>query len=436
MSASLAAALPQNEKLVRQLHRNDAARPKRLGKPASLNEDAGHLSIGTANADWRQSAEPSTQGDKQKSGALNSWIVSKWFDLFFVCGLAPWLLGFVTCLVFGGREALQVSSNVAGFAQTTSTSLPVLTGAMQQTFSLAFVVASLVIGESHQFTSIIRYFTAYKDRKKSYWTGRLPFWFIYVGIFSAIAAHFDPSLVSGSWFQLLGAILQIGFVMFPVVLMQHICAQAKAIGMMYCGRQGFKFSFGERFALAITTWCLVVTGATTIAAPFGTSDGGAAVTDIVMTVRNVSLGWSLAMIWACSLLFLYRGCRRNEWLPSGAAVMWCNLAAWILVPVRELVFVWVCVPLFFHATQHWSVAWAVRRAELEKCSGITLSPGKCIWEFVTMAVPIQAVTLLVLFSPMLIGGATAGLDQTLSVEFSIFVFYLHYFADRLVWRPQ
>jgi len=377
-------------------------------------------------------AQPPTVIPAQKS----RWIVSELFDLLFVCGFAPWILGLAAYLVFG---ATPVPPVVPGEMVQAATSLPTEPGSASQAFSLAFVVASLIIGESHQFTSIIRYFTVIRNRKKSYLLSRLPFWFLYAAVISAIAVHFDSSLTSTApiswWFRALSIVFSLGFTFFPVVLMQHICAQAKAVSMIYCGKQGFKLGFGERLALSITTWSLVIAGASTIAAPFGATDAGSELSAFLESVRLGAIGGALTFVSATVLYFVHRGFLRKEWLPVGTAAIWCNLAIWLLLPVKEMLFVWLCVPLFFHATQHWSVAWSVKRAEL-KADGVSLSKGRSVWEFFRMAIPIQAVTVLVLFLPLLAGEGTTGLSQTLSVELSIFVFYIHYFADRVVWRPQ
>lgn len=382
-------------------------------------------------------AETDAQPPAQNAAEKPQWIVSEWFDLLFVCGFAPWILGIAAYLVFGSTPVPPVAPSVLVQA---ASSLPADPGSASQAFSLAFVVASLVLGESHQFASIIRYFTAIRDRKKSYLLSRLPFWFLYAAVISAIAVHFDSDLSStipaSWWFSALSEVFSLGFTFFPVVLMQHICAQAKAVSMIYCGKNGFKLGFGERLALSITTWSLVLAGASTIAAPFGVTDFGSEFSAFLVSVRIGAIGGALTFVWATVLYFVHRGFFRKEWLPVGTAAIWCNLAIWLLMPIKELLFVWLFVPLFFHATQHWSVAWSVKRAELT-AAGVSLrSPWRSVWELFRMAIPIQTVTVLVLFLPLLSGEGTTGLSQTLSVELSIFVFYIHYFADRVVWRPQ
>src|SRR5262249_37905170 len=133
--------------------------------------------------------------------------------------------------------------------------------------------ASLIIGESHQFTSIIRYFGGISRRTKGYKLQRLPFWLLYatfatVAILAEMRVPFDHpvelALVSG-----IGFVSQLSMALFPVVLMQHFTAQAKAIGLVYCGMHGYKLSRLESFVLSFTAWLLVIAGGFALAMPFG-----------------------------------------------------------------------------------------------------------------------------------------------------------------------
>lgn len=433
MSSGLASDLPRVKRFKGPLA--DELRVLSRSEPSQRKQHAGlPFAEPIVTGEKVVPAETDPQPPAEIPAPRSRWLVSEWFDLLFVCGFAPWILGLAASLVFG---ATPVPPLVPSEIVQSTSALPVESGATQQAFSLAFVVASLVLGESHQFTSIIRYFTAIRNRKKSYWLTRLPFWFLYAAVITGIAVHFDRdlTLIAPVWLSALSAVFSLGFTFFPVVLMQHVCAQAKAISMIYCGKAGFKLGFGERLGLSITTWFLVLAGACTIAAPFGSTSGGPELLTLLGYIRTASIGGALTFVWATALYYLHRGFMRKEWLPVGTAAIWCNLAIWLLLPLKELLFVWLFVPLFFHATQHWSVAWSVKRAELA-VDGVSLSKGRSVWEFFRMAIPIQTATVLVLFLPLLVGAGTTGLSQTLSVELSIFVFYIHYFADRVVWRPQ
>jgi hypothetical protein len=152
-----------------------------------------------------------------------TWLVSSRIDLLFVCGLAPWLLGYLAYLILGGTpNAPSVSES-------------------QQHMTIFFVVASLIIGEGHQFTSIVRYYTKLRQRKKQKFILELPFYVIYSGLASLVFLMLGFTLASIPAMLFILVVAQIGIAFFPVVLLQHVCAQAKAIGLIYCGKEAFEF---------------------------------------------------------------------------------------------------------------------------------------------------------------------------------------------------
>jgi hypothetical protein len=141
-----------------------------------------------------------------------------------------------------------------------------------------------------------------------------------------------------------------------------------------------------------------------------------------------------ALVSIATLVFagkmIHRGLKTDEWLPDGAALLWANLALWILLPLDALAYVWLFVPIFYHATQHWGAAWITQQKE----SGIKpINFTQWASETLRLVLPVQVVSLTVLFFPLLAFGAV-NQDATLPVVWSMLVFYLHYFADRVVWR--
>lgn len=404
--------------------------------PPKLSE-TGDERIDEQSDDKKPPAKPARQ---------NQWFVNETFDALFVCGLAPWLAGIVMYVFFGNIDLAPVAdpplSAHGGFPPPTPGVAPT---SMQQALNIAFVVSALLIGESHQFTSIIRYFTKYRPKKRS-WFSRIPFLTMYLGLVTVAIVLLGTSLnittpkmfepLIGAWFSLAGTIASAAFVLFPVVLMQHICGQARAVGLIYCAKQGYKLSPWELRAVSVQTWIFALTGAVTIAKPF------LDLVDQLAVLNNFSsLMQSLALLGASILTarFVARGIAEKDWLPCGAAVLWLNLALWLLLPFSWTLFVWLCVPLLFHATQHWCVAWSTKLAETGLAAK-KLSTLTALLEFFRMALPIQAVTLLVLFLPIVFAGSNSffadSSGKTLNVGWSILVFYFHYFSDRLVWKPQ
>jgi hypothetical protein len=380
-----------------------------------------------------------------KSSA-QKWLVGSAFDMLFVCGIAPWLLGLITFFVVGRQLNAPIPS------------------VQQQALAITFIVASLLIGEAHQFTSIIRYFTAFGSRTKGYKLQRLPFWCFYFVVGLAILTLTLSSIGLSSqiaplndFIQLIGpgviTVSEIGMAFFPVFLMQHFCAQAKAMGLMYCGKNGYQLSKTEKLNLSVVAWCLVLSGAFSIAIPFASDGTG------LSTLLKVNIGPVPALLvpmWhfiatAASLFlafsFFRRGLHKGEWLPRGAAVLWANMALFVLLPPEPMVYVWLFVPVFFHASQHWTLAWATQQAELTKQgrepSNDTFAR---LFDICRLFLPVQAFTLAILFLPMIfavfggldeeLGEFSTGIGSTLNVGLSMLVFYIHYFADRIVWRPQ
>jgi len=427
-----------------------------------------------------------------------AWLISPGLDLFFVCGLAPWLLGFAIYLFTGGHLELQKSP--------------------QYVIAILFATASLIIGESHQFTSIVRYYGTFRSRSKAYKLDRMPFWTIYAGLglvvcFVAGWTTSWPGWVLGTTSIVSMVIVTVAVSLFPVVLMQHFCAQAQAIGLMYCGLGDYKLSQPERTSTTVISWLLVGAGASSIARPFGfnpTFEFGICFVILMLIAtnaltRHLNLG-DRCLAWVVSLLvcggviavvvpdfmggrgigalfmtdgkhsimfealpnllqtsaagaiFLFalhvlrRGFGCNEWLPKGAVLLWANLALFILVvpffPPPIMLPIWMLVPVFFHASQHWAVAWYTRAKEIESDKRDFEKRENSLWNFCKLFLPVQALSLTVLFLP-LIASHIPGVHlpdifgsrgdppalSTLPVGWSMLVFYMHYFADRLVWRP-
>jgi hypothetical protein len=300
----------------------------------------------------------------------------------------------------------------------------------QRFLTTFFVAASLIIGESHQFTSIIRYYGAFRSRKKAYRWQRVPFWILY-GLVLLVACSIWFNANNLMLIPLL--IAQVAVVTFPMVLMQHFCAQAMAIGLVYCRMEGYIIGQSERRSISLIAWMLTAAGAFTIATPFGSNQ----------PPQNLSAIFHISATFMVLVFFahvLRRGCGKGEWLPAGAAVMWMNLAIFVLLPLPPIMFyVWMFVPLFYHASQHWVLAWVTQQKEAAQRD--PAASRKVITDVCRLALPIQAVSLVVLFLPMLgrqffsdVPSEIFG-NGTLNVGWSMLVFYVHYFADRVVWRP-
>jgi hypothetical protein len=112
-----------------------------------------------------------------------------------------------------------------------------------------------------------------------------------------------------------------------------------------------------------------------------------------------------------------------------------------------MIYVWMFVPVFFHATQHWAVAWMTEKKECASDSTEKRpSTLQDLIHFCKFALPIQVVSLAVLFWPLFFQLEAvmkaknhtpfSGPEFTLALEWSILVFYMHYFADRIVWRSE
>jgi len=359
-----------------------------------------------------------------------TWLVSSKIDILFVCGLAPWLLGWLTYMVLGGIPNAPIVSE------------------SQQQLTIFFVLTSLIIGEGHQFTSIVRYYAKLRQRKKSKYILELPFYMIYFGFGSALLTMLGITLAMIPSVLFFVVIVQLAIAFFPVVLMQHLCAQAKAIGLIYCGKEGFELSAVEKHILTTATYLLVLAGGCTIAQPFGFEILAGISKDpldanMFAQAQTVLVPAALLASGTFALMMLHRGFSTDRWLPFGAGVLWTNLVAFILLPFPPMLYVWLFVPLFFHATQHWAVAWMVHQKEEQISPNAQLKTQ--LLEFAKMALPIQALSLSVLFIPIFAMQFFAlptksndifDINATLPVSWSMLVFYLHYFADRIVWRPQ
>lgn len=357
----------------------------------------------------------------------SSWLISPSFDLLFVCGIAPWIFGLLSYALLGNvLEKPNPSSNEHGL-------------------TICYVVASLLIGESHQFTSVLRYFFGPKPGPKVHWINRLPLraiWFLLLSIAILSIANFlqwQPivsilSMLLSFPFMLIGfPIATFAANFFPFVLMHHICAQAKTIGVMYCRQNGYELSKEESRNLSAIVVMLVFAGACNIALPFSFDDSF--LKSDGFALAKVVWNWTtIAGVAYVGNNFVQRGLKTKKWLPAPAAILWTNLLLFSLMPPSQMIYVWLFVPIFFHATQHWAVAWSTQRAEsTNKETKLQLADF-----LLTIILPVQALTLSILFIPAIfkdsfLFGSQGG---TLNVGWSMLIFYIHYFTDRIVWRPR
>ena len=180
---------------------------------------------------------------------------------------------------------------------------------------------------------------------------------------------------------------------------------------------------------------LVFAGACNIALPFSFDDSFIK-TDGFALAKTV---WNWATIAGLAYVgnnFVQRGIKTKQWLPAPAAILWINLLLFSLLPPSPMVFVWLFVPIFFHATQHWSVAWSAKQAE--RTNKETTDKRQLTEFLLTVLLPVQALTLSILFIPAIFKDSFLFGNQggTLNVGWSMLVFYIHYFTDRIVWRPR
>ena len=372
-------------------------------------------------------------------------LISPMFDMLFICGLAPWILGLFTFVLTGGQI-------VGGANSSANSSHP--------WFTASFVAVSFIIGESHQFTSILRYYGSFKARKKKYRLQRVPFWLIYFAVIVALFAIFMPSNPSRAVLQSVTSpiflfMFTIGVGLFPTALLHHFIAQSVAVGQIYCRMEGYTFARSEKLTISIISWLLLLTGTLTIAQPFFTSINLTATAlplfqetkllsiDSFNMLVNALTYSTIFSICAFGFNVLMRGVVHNQWLPTKTALLWTNFAFFVLLPLPAMLYVWLFVPIFFHATQHWAVAWSTHMAESVENARIESSKKAPIIDLCRFLLPIMFTTCVVLFMPLvwptshMPGFAQpTGMEATLSVFLSMFVFYLHYFADRVVWRPK
>lgn len=359
-------------------------------------------------------------------------LVSPLFDILFVCGGAPWILG------------LLVNFSILGQIQQMEGSAQILTG-----LTVIYVVLSILIGESHQFTSILRYYGTFRDRKKNYIKSRIPLWILYLafsipfmvqaGIFLGLPSFSMPLQLIGMVLMTLADFL-ISF--FPFFLAQHFCGQSQAIGVMYCRMRGFELQKSEQFMITICSWSLVIAGAATIAKPFASFTASTLLL-ISEAFHSIFVGFAIITVFCTGLHFVFRGIETRQWLPKETVMLWTSLALFFLLPNPFMILVWIFVPLFFHASQHWAVAWHTRQNE-KPGTGLLKARGKyAILDFLRMALPIQLATVTVLFWPLWFTSFGPGLNSetmsnsiTLGIELSMLVFYIHYFTDRMVWRSR
>jgi hypothetical protein len=370
-----------------------------------------------------KSAFSAADRERELAGPASPWLVSRAFDVLFVCGLAPWIFGLLVYFLVG-----DITFKVVQTPQL-------------QYFTIAYVVASLLVGEGHQFTSILRYYSSRNWQRDSLGFDRLPFWVMHVGLATVAVIlvvqvwNLHPQLgifqgLVDAYMQLITAaamlILPTAMALFPVFLMHHFCAQAKGVGLIYCGKARYELSAEQELCLNISLWALVVAGACIIAAPFGSTTLGVGPSEFV---RLCGVGFAAFSFILFAIPTLLRGFRRDEWLPPQVAFLWSNLVLFVLLPQPIALFVWLFVPLLYHATQHWAVAWMVQKKEVVASRDGTRA------DVFRLALPAVATTLITLFVVPSILGSTFG-SSTLSLGWSMLIFYMHYFADRAVWRPR
>lgn len=399
------------------------------GSPAVKSNIMQANQTGTALPRPQQLVSIDTTGELHDSAKNKHWLVSPSFDLLFVCGVAPWILGLLSYGLLGNTlENPNPSSK-------------------EHALTIGYVVLSLLIGESHQFTSIVRYFFGPKPGPKVHWINRLPLRIIWFTLLTMLIASIASLM---HWEMLLGflsVVLSIPFMtiglplvtlasnFFPLILMHHICVQAKTIGMMYCRQNGYQLSKEDNTNLAALSIMLVFAGACNIALPFSVDDSFIK-SDGFVLARTVWNWTTIAGLAYVGNNFVQRGIRTKQWLPAPAAILWINLLLFSLLPPSPMVYVWLFVPVFFHATQHWAVAWSTKKSE---CIDDELPTHKLLKEFLCkLVLPVQALTLSILFIPAIFKDAFLFGSQggTLNVGWSMLVFYIHYFTDRIVWRPR
>lgn len=311
-----------------------------------------------------------------------------------------------------------------------------LTNPHQRALTIFFVTSSLIIGEAHQFTSILRYYGSFRLRAKAYRLQRIPFWILYAAGFLVVCILFTKNFVPNQVVATMLAIFEQAEMLFPVVLIQHFCAQAMAVGLIYCRVNGYTVSKSERSSISVIAWMLTAAGGFSIANPFSFSVPPPFLSQVCVA------GAAFAVL-AFIVHVLRRGLATGEWLPAGAAIMWMNLAIFVLLPIPPvMLYVWLFVPVFFHASQHWALAWVTQRSEAAQQRLVL--PSTRVGDICRLVLPVQTVSLIVLFFPLLVkiiipNSQTVSQffgSDTLSVGWSMLVFYIHYFADRLVWRPK
>lgn len=325
----------------------------------------------------------------------NTWIISPVIDTLFICGGLPWILGITTEIIL--RQHVEVSAT------------PLTVG---------FIVMSLLVGESHQFSSILRLF---KKRIIDTSPGTIRAAVLIVLSLSLLSLIQNASqeLPTGPLVGIPRVLWDLAAFIFPFVLMHHICAQAKAIGLIYCAKHCYSLSAHEQQLLSIAFNVFIVCGSLSIANPFHLD-----FTPLEI-IKLPIFGAAIVSVCAISLEFSRRGKEKNEWLPLGTALTWANLALWILLPFN---YIWLFVPVFFHASQHWALSWSTYKNE-HPFENDRKEFMPWLKRTLSLILPIQVLTAIVLFLPILIGG-----NETLSVAWSMGVFYIHYLADRVVWR--
>ncbi|HEY9734371.1 MAG TPA: hypothetical protein V6C89_20840 [Drouetiella sp.] len=369
---------------------------------------------------------------EQPTCPASPWLVTPLFDLLFVCGAAPWIAGILFFLISGAGGAFKPN------------------GPTLQATTIVFVTVSLLIGESHQFTSIIRYYGKFKNREKRYRMERIPFWIIYALLVEIILLASFPQAAQFLFWTMppLQLIFFTATIAFPAVLLQHVCAQAIAVAQIYCRNAGYNLSPEQQGALNSVSWLLTLTGIFSIAMPFGLEQGHLGDFNFgSIPLKLFAMYFGTTAVFACSVFYgmiIRRRYETGENPPASAMILILNLMLFALLPIvlPAMSYVFLFVPLFFHATQHWALAIHVQKIEAERKQSDTKRPNMKL-EMCQLFIPVLFLTIGILFSPTLtsqLGSFRVSLlgmgSETLSVFFSMLVFYMHYFADRVVWRKS
>lgn len=284
---------------------------------------------------------------------------------------------------------------------------------------------------------------------------RIPFWIIYTILLEILIFATFPQL--STYLAWTMAPLQMIFfsatIAFPAVLLQHVCAQAISVAQIYCRNAGYDLSVEEKGALNAVSWLITLTGIFSIAMPFGLEQGHLGDFNFgQIPLKLFAIYFGTTAVFATSIFYgmvIRRRSATGEAPPTSAIILLLNLLLFALLPLvlPAMAYVFLFVPLLFHATQHWALAIHIQKTEAEakaKNKQTVAKPLNLKLEMCQLFTPVLFMTLGILFSPILTSHSGSSFKveniglgtQTLSVFFSMLVFYMHYFADRVVWRSK